>query len=187
MLKSHAHPRQAECAGGHATERHLFLGGARPKGSALVAQELENGLLHSSRSWQPSSRREGKDVKNVKLVAAASDPDAEPSEAQVARLIGGRRLFCARLFRYDQRHRVPDLLPLQTAVGFLPSFEHVKEKVWREISIGCNQRAGRQRVIAPVELLPRCWRDLRVLFTARVPCGRDGPGRDHCQSAWAKN
>ena len=26
---------------GHATERHLFLGGARPKGSALVAPELE--------------------------------------------------------------------------------------------------------------------------------------------------
>ena len=46
----------------------------------------------------------------------------------------------------------PDLLPSPTGVGFLPSFDHVKEKSVAEVCCGRNQRAGEQRVTTPVEL-----------------------------------
>ena len=80
----------------HATERQLFLVGARPKGSALVSPELENGLLHSFLRRQPTSRKEEEDRKNVNWWQLPLIQGPEPSEAQVARLLGGRRPFCAR-------------------------------------------------------------------------------------------
>ena len=73
-------PRRLGVSAGRATERHLFLGRARPKGNALVLHNRKNGLLHSSLSRQPSSRKEGKDVKTVNWW--------EPPLIQGARTIG---------------------------------------------------------------------------------------------------
>ena len=56
-----------------------------------------------------------------------------------------------------------------------------------EVCGGRNQRAGEHRVIAPwnshfgaAACTCRCC--LGVLFAARMPCGRDGPGRGHSRS-----
>ena len=58
---------------GHATERHLFLGGSRPNGSALVAKELEKWV--ASQLAQEAAilmeRRKGRE--SHELGAVASD------------------------------------------------------------------------------------------------------------------
>ena len=60
MLKSCARPRLAVFQGEHATERHLLLGGARPKGSALVAPELEKWV--ASQATLKESRKGRKET-----------------------------------------------------------------------------------------------------------------------------
>ena len=59
---------------GHATERHFFLGRSRPKGSALVAKELETWIASQLAEEAVILKERRKGSENRELVAAASDP-----------------------------------------------------------------------------------------------------------------
>ena len=59
---------------GHATERHFILGGSRPKGSTLVAKELETWVASQLAEEAVILKERRKGRENRELVAAASDP-----------------------------------------------------------------------------------------------------------------
>ena len=98
--------------------------------TALVAPEVENRLVHSS-------EKDGKNVNwwQLRLIQGAGTMGSPRSETT---------------WRPSRpAASSPDLLPLQTGVGFLPGFRTRQRGSVAEVCGGCNQRAGGQRVIAP--------------------------------------
>ena len=167
---------------GNATERHLFLGGARQKGSALAAQELEKWVASqlADEAAVLKERRKGREERE--LVAPASDAgswtERKPKRRSCLEAVApfGHGFFGPAASN-------PDLLPLPTGVGFLPGFEHIREKEWLRSSVGViNELEGREGLaprnsyVGATACACQCCH--RVLFTARVPCGRDARGRD---------
>ena len=59
---------------GHASERHLFLGGSRPKGAALVAPLLERFVADRLAEEASVLKERRKGRKERELLAAASTP-----------------------------------------------------------------------------------------------------------------
>ena len=105
-------------------------------------QNWENGLLHSLPRRQPSSRKEGKDVKNVNwwwppLIHAVGTIGSPSCEAAWRPSL----VLCAAPSPRPAASS-PDLLPLPTGVGFLPGFEHVKEKVRLKSAVDANNELG---------------------------------------------
>ena len=73
MLRSYVRPAAGGISARHATERRLFLGGSRPKGSAVGAPELEKWVASqlAEEAAILEERRKGREERE--LVAAASD------------------------------------------------------------------------------------------------------------------
>ena len=161
---------------GHATGRHLFLGGIRPKGSALVAPELEKWLPHNLPKRRPSLRKDVKDVKNENwwqhLIREAGTVGSPSSETT------WRPSFILRTASSSRPAApTPDLLPLPTGVGFLPGFEHVKEKVWLRSAVDAiNELGGR---VLPSRGTPNV---VQRLALVGVTSEFASPGRGHSRS-----
>ena len=150
-------------------------------------QNCKHGSPLSWPKRQPSARKEDNDVESVNWWRQPRIQGARTIGSPSREAIWRPSPVLCMASSSRPAASTADLLPLPTGVGFLPGFEHVKEKVWLRFAVSVINELGEQRATAPWNshfgtTTCTCWCCFGVRFAAKLPCGRDGRGRDYSRS-----